>query len=963
MELTESRIANLENLKKAGTVVLGIKDSQKDIFSKEYRQALTAIHHIVQESKLEAKRYTSKQKKGWMDPCVDPCADPETYQNITLYRIHTMVSFIGGRGTGKTSAMLTVLRQLQTLRCSKELEASLQPLASITFICLEPIDAGILQSGEDIIAIVLARMFNYLQQITNGNNLRARYQEELRSLYREFDKLYQNLCRLRKGGGHFLEGESALRGLQNLASSHSTAREFKDLVSHLLTYIKTLNGGEKDQYLVIALDDIDMYGEDTSQNCYTLLEEIFDYLSFPGIIVLTTYNENLLKRNCSNHLREKFFEGKKSNDCSVPEQKEVKTLVQQFLEKLILEEYRVYMPVLNRIDVSNRVGIGIRLDNTRDPELCDMFEDLKEGIKKDNDLVVPVKQFLLWIIAARTNVYFDSRGKKRHFFEPNSLRDLSVFWRMLETLEPVTSKDSAERKAYAYANNRKKLFSYTMNSFASEKLEEGEGAYLYRLSQYPLERQERELIDDIKRRCNNPGNQKVIYAFQKGRWQHNYAELLHCLYYATRLQENAMSKELIYCILSSFSLVLNQLYFSPDFKTGGENREAFSQFVGLSIAGEWANDMLPKIYRDIELRGRVLYSVGSATFSMHTFWGWQINSNAVYELFGFSPDSQQIDVADLSNAKDFVQAFELLWMLFTYPPKEEFWMRLCCATSEPPQQESEEMYTLKALLPNGALQAKEIHFNVLNFVVNCLDVDDYFDRFDKLFKRFVKDFVQEQAYGEIEQRKRERASVTSGEDTDEGQGEEIPSRESKIFRQMWKKTKKPDSVDWREMSDEQIVAIINNRADDIVQAVMEKADRYSLRNEFHCWAEKDTLALPLQDFDMMYNILKRLANSNYYNRDIPAYVEVDEVFSEVQKLYTSIGTQLTRQDEFYNNRESSRNSLARNYINCPFYKHFVETSSEQLKTMFNKIINAMSRGQNSSNPAQISNISISDLPV
>ncbi len=81
--------------------------------------------------------------------------------------------------------------------------------------------------AEDIIAIVLARMFNYLQQSTNGNNLHARYQEELRGLYREFDKLYQNLCRLRKGGGHFMEGESALRELQTLASSHSTAREFK----------------------------------------------------------------------------------------------------------------------------------------------------------------------------------------------------------------------------------------------------------------------------------------------------------------------------------------------------------------------------------------------------------------------------------------------------------------------------------------------------------------------------------------------------------------------------------------------------------------------------------------------------------------------------------------------------------------------------------------------------------------
>ena len=230
-------------------------------------------------------------------------------------------------------------------------------------------------------------------------------------------------------------------------------------------------------------------------------------------------------------------------------------------------------------------------------------------------------------------------------------------------------------------------------------------------------------------------------------------------------------------------------------------------------------------------------------------------------------------------------------------------------------------------------------------------------------KKVVRSFVQEQACGEIEQRKRERASATSGEDTDEGQSKEIPHRASKIFRQMWEKTKKPDPVDWKKMSDEQIVATINNRADDIVQAVMEKAYRYSLREEFECWAQEDTLALPLQDFDMMYNILKRLANSNYYNRDIPAYVEVDEVFSEVQKLYTSIGTQLKEQDESYNNGESSRNSLARNYINCPFYRHFVETPSEQLKTMFNKTINTMPRGQNSINPAQILNIPIPDSPV
>lgn len=961
MELTESRIANLENLKKAGTVVLGIKDSQKDIFNKEYRQALTAIIHIVQESKAKVKRYTPKQKNGWIDPCEDPCADPEAYQDIALHRTHTMVSFIGSRGTGKTSAMLTVLRQLQTLQCCKESDGSLQPLAAASFICLEPIDAGILQSGEDIIAIVLARMFNYLQQSTNGNNLRARYQEELRSLYREFDKLYQNLCRLRKGGGHFLEGESALRGLQNLASSHSTAREFKELVSHLLTYIKTLNGCEKDQYLVIALDDIDMYGEDTSQNCYTLLEEIFDYLSFPGIIVLTTYNENLLKRNCSNHLRVKFFESKKNADCSSTERTEVKTLVQQFLEKLILEEYRIYMPVLNRIDVSNQAGISVRLDKTKEPELYAMFNDCPQ---LGNEIIVPVKKFLLRIIADRTNVYFDSRGQKRHFFEPRSLRDLSVFWRMLEMLEPITNKDGTEQRK-TYENNRKKLFSYTMNPFASENLEDGERTYLHRLSQHPLERQERELIDDIKNDCNSNNG---VYTFQGGRWQHSYGELLHCLYYATRLQENAMSKELIYCILSSFSLVLNQLCFSPDFKTGGESRKAFSQFVGLSIAGEWANDMLPKVYRDIELRGRVFCSIGSVTLSIHTFFDWSIDSSAAYELFGFSPDSRQIDVANVPHAKDFVQAFELLWMFFTYPPKEEFSVRLCRVMPQLPQKGSEEAYVLRASLPNKALQSREICFNVLNFVVNCLDVNDYFDRFKKLFTRIVKDFVEQLAQEEIEQRKRERDASKSAKDVNAcpniSQSDATPNRESKIFRQMWDGTKKQEPIDWKGMSDIQIVTAINNEANDIVQAIMEKADHYSLRKEFERWAAENPLALPLQNFDMMYNMIKRLANSNYYSMDIPENIEVDKAFGEVRKLYISIGAQLEKQDEFYNNNsEGNQNSLTMNYMNCPFYQHFVETPSDQLNTMFNKIVNAMSKGQSSAGPAQIRDVPIPESRI
>lgn len=954
MDLTEARIANLENLRKTGMVVLNVKDSRKDIFSKEYQQALTAINCIVKESMSEVKQQPFAQESGWLGFCEDdPCADSANRQNISLHRINTLISFIGNRGTGKTSAMLTVLHQLQTLQCRKELDFSLQPLTSSSFICLEPIDAGILQSGEDIIEIVLARMFNFLQQRTNGNNLRARYQEELRSLYREFDKLYQNLCRLRNGG-HFLEGESALRELQNLASSHSTAREFKNLVWHLLTYTKILNGCEKDQYLVIALDDIDMYGQSKSHNCYTLLEEIFDYLSFPGIIVLATYNETLLKRNCSNHLREKFFENRKSSECSSTERTEVKTLVQQFLEKLIIEEYRIYMPMLARVDVSNQVGMSVRLGANKEPGLCSLFGDCTH---QNAEVLVPVKQFLLRIIADRTNVYFDSRGKKRHFFEPYNLRDLSVFLRMLESLDSPTGKDGREREK-SYANNRKKLFSYTMNPFASEKLEEGEGAYLSRLSQQPLERQERELIDDIKRRCQSQENRTEIRTFLEGRWQHSYGELLHCLYYATRLPENGMSKELIYCILSNYSLILNQLYFAPDFKAGGESHKIFSQFVGSSIAGAWVDDMLPKLRRDIELTGSLFYSFGFINSRIYSLLGWNIDANVVHELFGLSPVSKDTESysPNFQNAKEFVQALELLFMLFNSPQGESLQIELCIQKDE---KTNAEVYIL------NSTQSTEICFDVLNFVVNCLDVNYYFDEFKTLFSKTVTRFVFQQAREEIEQRKKEKfiangMHIVAGIKT----SDPMSNPASVLFRRMRDAAKIKNQIDWQNTSDEEISIIINEEANIIINQAMKKVDRFSLRKEFASWAERTPLALPLQNFDMMYNIIKRLANSNYYGNDIPGYIEVDEAFGALQKLYESFTKQLEDQDKFYSNSvELKHTSFEASYTSCPFYKHFVKKPSAQLKKLFTEVIKSVAKRKAKDEGAQIPSIRISDVHI
>lgn len=112
------------------------------------------------------------------------------------------------------------------------------------------------------------------------------------------------------------------------------------------------------------------------------------------------------------------------------------------------------------------------------------------------------------------------------------------------------------------------------------------------------------------------------------------------------------------------------------------------------------------------------------------------------------------------------------------------------------------------------------------------------------------------------------------------------------------------------------------------------------------------MPLPLQNFDMMYNIIKRLANTGYYGNGFPDVVVGNDVFNAFQKFYRSIKYQLKEQDDFYNEgNEDGRSSLVVSYRECPFYKHFVERPSPQMKKIFVELVKAMTRGHNDAKPA------------
>ena len=406
-----------------------------------------------------------------------------------------------------------------------------------------------------------------------------------------------------------------------------------------------------------------------------------------------------------------------------------------------------------------------------------------------------------------------------------------------------------------------------------------------------------------------------------------------------------MSKELIYCILSSYSFILNQLYYSPDFKTGGESRAKFSQFIGSSIAGVWTNNMLPKFHMNVELVKNDYEtesigsdSIGDINLAAWAFFNFEIDSEIAYRLFAYSPDEKKnVSLAENHNVRDFLQAFELLGMFFSNMPKGGFKFTV---KETPPEEEKsviewekEKRFVLKSE------QSQEIHFNALNFAINCIDVKSYFDCASEMLTEIVKQIII--AFG--------LSSYYTVSSNKQQASHAEPSAEKAMGKKLYSTRSALDL-----MSKAQCEKTMREKADKIAEKVMSAFQQYSLRNEFEIWAEEGSLPLPLQNFDMIYNMIKRLANTNYYGNNFPEIVGENEVFEAFQQLYQSIGSQLADQDKFYNEENThSTVTFEAIYKNCPFYKHFVERPSPQMKKIFIELVKAMTRGQNKANAAKM----------
>lgn len=897
--ILEHRVVRLEDVRQNNIVEVKLNAASSNmLFKQEYGKTAKIVKEIV------ARR--TKIKEG--------CRNYDRYERLrienaeqNLSEFHSVIAFIGDRGTGKTSVMQSVLNHLkESIYCREENQNTVFPLGKenedVRFTVFDTIDSGFLTGTEDIMEIILSRMLHCLQESEDA--------ERYREIYRKIDDLYRDL-NLAYWNGQ--KSEKNLFSLQRIADSQHTIQSFKEL-------IQDFNEAMRSDFVVIALDDVDMY-QGSGKNSvsedptFTLLDHIYNHFRIPGLIVLMTFNEHVLKQACNRHFAQIYSGTPRLKKLSADEMREVHKLSMQFMSKLIPFSQRVYMPEYGNMHSVHHCNLYIL------PILVEQGVEKRLPPFKDGENEVLIKDFMLRLIAYRTGVYYDVAGSKQHFFEPRNLREICDLVQVLLAMEEIPQGDE-QLAELSRSRNRQLLLEYFNNQFTILRLDGEEMEFVGLLSSLPTERRNNILIEKIRERRSNTGRDDTgfLEKAKSNRWSYSYGELLHNLYFATRIKDRPYSKAFVQTILGMNSIMLCQ-------KVGtAEYRERLLKETGSSIAGRWANEMLPTlvstgISKAGELKGS---PIGSINLPVNEYYdNLEIPRAVTKDILSLLQGS-----SEGSELKEFMKAFVMQSFFFTKGPQKGLRLVLNPIVSKDTElSEVDDNTPLNAIdmTIRSEVDGEHICFNVMNFAVNLLDTresDDigmgFLDRVKEdliaMGKRFAEKLLM--PWDKIRQSREEEMNRLQ-------EGIQISRKKYDLFRSFSAeysiaKAEYEEAVIWLKLKD---LCTRNGRL---------KADRFRMfwtefvndvihfyKGEIDPWAKEKRLALPTHQFDMMYNMLKRCAYPAYYEK--PETVSSDGIVPSYVILYENLANELEKQDKVYMQNEGTR-SLAAALKESVFYR-------------------------------------------
>lgn len=502
-----------------------------------------------------------------------------------------ILSFIGARGAGKTTAMGEFCRILREMKNDDVKDWWVERVTddaedrkalferNFYFHVLDPIDASLLTDSDDLFELILSGIYHEYEEILRrSGNCRTRCNSNDIEISRLFDELLEIYRSSSKERREQQDDYTIYTAKRTLRGSSQIAENISKIIEKLIGLTQK-NGRE---YFVIAIDDLDL----NLRAGYEMLEQLQKYFTDSRILILVTMEYDQMWRVCAEYFHRELQETDR-NDAENGNELHSRQLANDFMTKVFPLPQRLFLPDMKK--QGNRMLIQI---------------------EKGTD--IHIKKLIMEKVADRMHIFYDAKGSKRHFCEPDTIRKLVDYNDFLDALLPVDFKrlvpveqiseqddgkraEENEKILRKYDQNHNRFNWDIMERQAQTTLNAHQHSVFRQLLEFPLERRMVYFVKSVK--YSDTKEIQLVDVSKEDCTQYSYGDCLEQIYkWGRKEYEN---KSFISCVLASFTSEMVREYvnyrYLKESVRRARSRERLMAFLGISFSNEWVMEgLFPK---------------------------------------------------------------------------------------------------------------------------------------------------------------------------------------------------------------------------------------------------------------------------------------------------------------------------------------------------------------------------------
>lgn len=389
------------------------KTIETSLFSGQYKKALSSLNYLLSLTQTS--------------PQIDSDNTP-----------NNILSFIGDRGSGKTSCMMSVAKLLE--KGVKESHLSYPKVAEHSFLCLERIDPSFFDESHNVIELFLAGLYNVFDKQRKSNcgksdSEKTKQEKIVLDLFAQAQTMMFEMTKTEK------DRYDVLDNLQSLSAGVRLWSVIGSLVKALLSYFNKEKG-----ILVLPIDDIDL----NSKMAADMTEQIRKFLIQPNVIILFAVKVDQLELSKRLSLAKEYeimFRNELLGNKNV-----ISEMAEAYITKLLPHQQRIYMPD-GTAYFHHPVAIELA-DNDKSEEYAS------------------VRQMVPELIYKKTRYLFYNSTDRTSYIVPSNLRELRFLTGLLYNMKDYwQNEDNHENNLYNKLLFRKYLYENWVTNNLDEKMQ------------------------------------------------------------------------------------------------------------------------------------------------------------------------------------------------------------------------------------------------------------------------------------------------------------------------------------------------------------------------------------------------------------------------------------------------------------------------------------------------------------